>query len=154
MKKFFAILCLGLFILPAFCQELSESDVPKPVMESFQAKYPKVVKSVWEQSKKGDYKVRFSETGAAKAKAIFTAEGEWQRTETRLKGSELSEKISAYLLENYKGFGLKAAFLVEQKDKEPLFQLKVVNKSDETMKKLIFDKEGAFVKEAGRRSRR
>ena len=87
MKKLVYLLSALLAVMA--CHEVYKA--PKPVQDSFEAMFPGATNLDWEKEM-GLYKAEFDHDGHEK-EAWFSAEGEWSRTETEVRLSEVPETV-------------------------------------------------------------
>ena len=112
-------------------------NVPAPVKESFEKKFPNTVVKKWDKED-GGYEANFTSNGKTMS-ATFDASGNWKETETDIKVSELPAAVSSYIKTNYDGATIKEAAITETA-KGKMYEAEVKGKD------LLFDMQGKFLK--------
>ena len=130
---------------------IDESAVPSVVVDAFKAKFADASNSKWKQTKKGNFKAAYK-NGEDKVEAIFSPDGTWKHTRTNLADANIPATITSHVSSNYSGYELKKVVLHDNagKGKQYLAHLK----KDEEKKKLVFNADGSFKKEAEKKRKK
>lgn len=94
MKTFFQSLFI-LLILPMMfisCGISQEGEIPKAVIEAFEAKYPNEKSPSWSVDSHGYFEAKFKKDGES-FRADFDKSGSWIETENDMKFSDLPEAV-------------------------------------------------------------
>lgn len=143
MKSFIITVAAVMFIATAsYSQKIEESKVPTAVKAAFKNKFPQAVKASWEMEKK-DYEVNFS-LDNRQLSANFSPVGKWLETETAVELSKLPKAVSGALAEQFAGYTVKEADLVEAPGKAAVYEVDVV-KGKESLE-LQFSEKGELLK--------
>lgn len=122
-----AILAIGLMA------SAQKNALPEAVQKTFEEKYP-MATDVKTKAKKDEIRIRFENEGNA-TMAVFTADGEWQSTQTTLKHKNTPEKVAATLEKKYADGSYSSVLFVEKKSGDMYYKVSV------DMPKAIFNLE-------------
>ncbi|MDJ1481841.1 PepSY-like domain-containing protein [Cytophagaceae bacterium YF14B1] len=154
MKKTIFLLLFTLFagITITNAQDLTEKDVPSPVMTAFKQKYPSATDTKWKKTKNGKLEADFK-VSDKKAEAKFSPEGVWLESKQRIGKAQVPAKIIDYVKKNYAGYEIdKTEFQEESKDNKKEYE--VVIKKDQIKEELKFDAQGNFVKKKDKKDKK
>ena len=146
MKFIYLILIVLLItsIVTAQEKKISESEVPKVVVDSFRIKYPEVKTIRW-VSEDNNYEVTFKLEGI-KYEANYSSKGEWIETARTFKKLELPDSVKTTLQSgDYAKWKIISLQKVETPEYKLLYMVEV-SKNKES-KELYFTPEGVLVKE-------
>ncbi len=101
------LLCAVLMSISAYAQTVTAAQVPGPVKKSLVTKFPKATGVEWEKSA-ANYEAQFT-NGNDWTTALFTATGEWIKTEVSLDTEELPATLKTAVVKNFKGFEVTSA---------------------------------------------
>jgi hypothetical protein len=138
MKKYFAILSIGLSFTSVNAQQIKESEVPSSVKASFAKMYPQVKKTTWDKEN-NQYEASYV-NGQNKGSVLFEANGKWSEREVVIPTSQLPLNALQYLKKQYKGQPLKAAAKITKSNGEVQYEAEIPGEE------LFFTKEGLFIK--------
>jgi hypothetical protein len=105
MKKIFFISITAFItsVSSGFAQDITQSEVPSVVVNSFQKTFPKAVEVEWEL--KGDkYKVEFETGFDVDHSAWYTKEGTLTKHKEEIAQSALPKTVVSAINANYKGY--------------------------------------------------
>jgi hypothetical protein len=102
MKKIILLTLALLSTLISFAQDLTNTEVPSIVLNTFKQKFPKAVDVEWELKNKV-YKVEF-ETDRQDHEVWINGDGSIVKHKQDLKASDLPKDVTASIALNYKGY--------------------------------------------------
>lgn len=124
-------------------QDLSMSDVPSNLTDSFQQAYPDVTDIEWEMDGM-NYKVEFDKD-RMEHEIWYNKDGQTVRMEQELTESDLPEAINLAIKSKYDGFSIDSVEMTEM-DGKKTYEVEL-EKGWDTEKKVVFDSDGKVVKE-------
>jgi Putative beta-lactamase-inhibitor-like, PepSY-like len=132
-------------------KRIKEGDVPKPVIEAVQKKYPKAKMTEFEQDvAENVFEIRV-ETADETVTVSISPDGKIREEETRIKADALPADVKKGLAGSKYGKGtvkrVERVIRDEQAD-EPLYEVVVALNGSKT--EVVMDKSGAITKEAPR----
>ena len=101
------LLCAVLMSISAYAQTVTAAQVPGPVKKSLITKFPKATDVEWEKVA-ANYQAQFT-NGNDWTVALFSATGEWQKTEISLDTEMLPATLKTSISKNFKGFETTSA---------------------------------------------
>ena len=143
MKKIVLLFsaCL-LFSLLGFTQKVTPEDVPIPVKQAFEIKFPAAVDVHYEFEIK-DYKIIFHDKDVRRS-ANFDPTGKWLKTVTEIKESDLPKEVSASVTRDFAGFRISEVTKVEILDKGFIYEMDL--KKDTELYDVQFSPKGDVLK--------
>jgi hypothetical protein len=121
MKILNLIIILSLFLVAGCTEKKSVS--PSPAAKtSFESRFGKDGSVKWELSADKSYIASLTISGHP-AKAYFSEDGKWIKTETEFLSSELPAVIIKTVLGAYKGSTISKSLLVDELNKELVYRL-------------------------------
>lgn len=112
MKKLFLLATLLLTISPIFAQTLKDSEVPKPVIKTFTAKYPKAEGTEWTKNKElYEAKVMVDSNTVV---ASYDEKGNWIQTLTSQAFSNLPITVIVTVATKLEGQRISDSFKLEE----------------------------------------
>ena len=129
---------------------VKESDVPKPALEAVKKKYPKATaKHFAREEEKGKvvYEVTIDDEGK-KIDVTLSPEGKILEEEETIPADALPAEVKSGLdASKYKGWTIKKAerIVLEEKDTEPQYEVKVVQSGGEGRAEVKLDKSGKIL---------
>lgn len=112
MKKLFLLATLLLTISPIFAQTLKDSEVPKPVIKTFTAKYPKAEGTEWTKNKEMyEAKVMVDSNTVV---ASYDEKGNWIQTLTSQAFSNLPITVIVTVATKLEGQRISDSFKLEE----------------------------------------
>jgi hypothetical protein len=118
---------------------LNAQNVPSPVSEAFQKKFPNTAVKKWDKEDL-NYEANFTKDGKTMS-ATFDANGKWLETETDIKVSELPASVTEYINTKYNNAIIKEAAIINNPQRKKMYEAEVKGKD------ILFDEKGRFVKE-------
>jgi hypothetical protein len=137
------LLTAVLFAAGAKSQKIKESDVPKPVISTFQNKFKGAKVEKWEKEKDGNYEAEF-DWNKVETSANFNAEGKLLETEQEISVTSLPKTVSDYVTKNYAGHKISEAAKITDSNGKTMYEAEVKKGKEEF--DLIFDADGNFIK--------
>ena|SRR5690348_10596426 len=138
MKYVFFLLSAGFWMLQANGQTRKESEIPLPVKNAFEKKYPHT-KASWD--KEGvNYEANFRQDGKAMS-AVIDKNGTIVETETTIPVTDLPTTVKAYIEKHYAGVKIEEAARIVKANGDINYEAEVRHKD------LVFDANGKFIKE-------
>lgn len=117
--------------------------VPELVKDAFKAKFPDAEEVEWGMESAKEYEAEF-EQNEKKMSANFDMNGKWLVTETVISEKELLANILNALENEFHGFMIEKAEMIEEEGKALLFEIKL-EKGEQTAK-AILNASGQFIK--------
>ena len=138
MKKYFAILAIGLSFTAANAQQIKQTQVPSSVRASFAKLYPGAKHPTWDKEN-SQYEASYV-NGQVKGSVLFDADGKWSEREVAIPTNQLPRKSLQYLQKQYKGQLLKGAAKITKSNGEVQYEAEIPGKE------VFFTKDGLFIK--------
>ena len=108
MKKITLILLCAVFMsISAYAQTITAAQVPGPVKKSLITKFPKASDIEWEKVS-ANYQAQFT-NGNDWTVAIFSATGDWIKTEISIDTETLPATLKTAIAKNFKGYEVTSA---------------------------------------------
>ena len=143
MKKLFVtsllIGCLGTGAVMA--QDLKAKDVPDVVKTALAKKYPAATKVSWEKEN-GNFEANWGGRSGEDNSAQFSPAGVFVEYEMAIAVSDLPAAVAGYVKKHYNGASIKEAGKITSANGTVTYEAEVKGKD------VIFDANGAFVKES------
>lgn len=130
-----------LTILSASAQKIELKDVPPPVLNKFNAFYPKMKKVVWEKEG-ADFEAGFKDAKKVKTFVLINAEGNIRHVETVIKTSALPKKINDTIPKMFAGYKVGA---ISKIDASGLITYKIDVKKGKEVMKLVYADNAALM---------
>ena len=149
MKKLILIAFLGLAFCNVNAQQVSESDLPAPVLKKFKKLYPDIKNADW-SNKDDDYKAEFL-VAKAHYSVTLSEKGDIVEKKEAIAVATLPPTIGPYMSKNHKGFKLKESYKITDAKKVVTYEVhgKKVNVADKTSEEVvcIFDAKGKYIED-------
>lgn len=100
MKPHISTALIALSVLASCTQKADEADIPKGIIETFNANFKGSIVESWDKEKGGGYEAEF-ELNGVETSATFNSEGQLIETEQEIEESSLPSPVSDYLKVNY-----------------------------------------------------
>ena len=143
MKRWFLLL---LFVCATAIVHAQIRKIPAEVTDAFAARYPHAEKVSW-RDKISFFEAQFILNGFEMS-AGFNSKGDWQRTERKIKFSDLPNDVEdGFLKSKYAGWE-KGSVVEIDEDAEPITYRILVKKNDIKKKYLFFTTSGKLSREA------
>ena len=113
-----------------FGQQRKSDKVPLIVTKAFSVKFPSIQKVAWEQEDVNVYEAEYMENGQEHS-VLFDLQGNWIRTETELKNSELPTAIQNALASHFPGFKLEEVEKIEDPLLGTYYTFEIENRKEE-----------------------
>ncbi len=128
---------IALFSLLVFLSSatLFAANPPAAVLAAFKQKFPNAQDVDWSKEKNGDWEAEFELPGSPEMSAAFSADGQWQETETEIAVAELPAPIRTAL----QGKKVKEAARIEKADGSTVYEAEVGRKD------LLFNASGQML---------
>ncbi len=139
MKNLITAAAFAFIVNTASAQKVKVSEVPKPVIESFNKNFAGVNAESWEKEKDGSYEAEF-DLNKVETSATFSPDGKLLERETEISINDLPKAVSDYLAKNHPGKKIKEAAKIIDADGKIKFEAEVDKKD------LLFDEQGNFIK--------
>lgn len=139
MKHLILVLFSGFCMHCCFSQKIKSSEVPDAVKTAFAKKYPAIKNTRWE-IEDGAYEASFKDNIGAYS-AMFSKDGTFTESESGIKANELPAGVLDYMKEHYKNAEIKETAKITKADGTVNFEAGIKGKD------IIFDEQGAFIKE-------
>jgi hypothetical protein len=143
MKKVVMISAAVLLMNFAQAQKIKETEVPKPVLESFKTNFAGAKAKEWKKEENNTFEAEF-DWNKEETSATFAADGILKETEQEIKTSALPASVHDYVSKNYSAFKLTEASKITTPDKKVTYEAEV-EKGKESFD-LIFDATGNFLR--------
>jgi hypothetical protein len=114
-------------------------NIPTPVKNAFQQKFPNVQKVKWDKEK-NNYEASF-QINKVDNSLLFDANGNLLETEVEIQINQLPKGIANYINSNYKGQKIKEGAKIVDAKGTVTFEAEIKGKD------LVFDSKGTFIKE-------
>jgi len=139
MKTVLCIVSIMLVMGCADAQKVKESQVPAPVVSSFNKMYPTVKEKQWELED-GNYEAEF-DMDKSESSVTFDATGNLLETEKEIAVKDLPAGVAEYVSKNYSGATVKEASEITDAKGVKTYEAEIKGKD------LIFDSTGKFLNE-------
>ncbi len=140
MKKLFFVLGFSIAVLAVKAQDIPQTQVPAPVLNTFQQQYKNTTNVKWEK-KKESYEVKF-EAGKTKHKLKIDASGKVIKHDEDIKHTDLPAAIQKQISAQFAGYKIKDPEKIEEGGK---ITYKVELKKDNDTKKVHFNTDGTVI---------
>lgn len=120
-------------------QNVNESEIPKEIIESFNANFKGSTVESWDKENNGGYEAEF-ELNGVESSATFSSEGKLLETEQEIEESSLPNSISEYLKTNYSDKNIDEVAKITTGEGVIKYEVEI-EKAD-----LIFDDKGNILK--------
>lgn len=134
-----SVVCLTLFIVTSYGQDIKADKVPAPVKAALGKKYPEAKGMLWEKEN-GNYEANWGGKSGEDNSVQFTPSGDFVEIVQAMPVSQLPSAALTYIKDHYKGVKISEAGKVTDAKGRVTYEA-TVNK-----KELVFDESGNFVK--------
>jgi len=135
-------LCLGFSFANA--QHIKEAEVPVPVKQGFEKKYPGTKVEKWEKEG-ADFEAAF-DLNKVESSAVFEANGTFKELEQEIKTSELPKSVIEYCSKNFADHKISEAAKITDADGKVSYEAEMA-KGKEHFDALL-DQQGNFIKKS------
>lgn len=139
MKKIIGLAIFVLALNTSCSEKIKESEIPKAILDSFNANFKKTKVETWDNEKDGGYEAEFDYNGV-ETSATFNSEGKLMETEQEIEKSALPTEITEYVLKNYSGKEIEEVAKITTSEGAVMYEVEIDKKD------LMFDDKGNFVK--------
>jgi hypothetical protein len=143
------IIALNMFLsLVASSQVLTPDQVPVPVRQGFQAKFPAVKQTEWKLKSDKNYEAEFT-LKATEIAAKFDSAGKWLETETAISASQVPKAVRKTAAKTFKDYKIIERQSVQCWDQEHLiYELHLENAKE--IVKAQFAAEGTVLRQSAK----
>ena len=143
------VFLLTIISISAYSQEINNIDVPAEVTESFNKKFMRAEKTVWDIIHEKNYVADFF-MGEKNIKAEFSPKGIWIESKEIMNPKSLYRPVENFIDQEFPGSKFVYGEKITRKDKNNSFYVQIVQKmkgvKDPPVTELFFDKTGRFEK--------
>lgn len=139
MKKLALLMSAGMIASLSQAQKQPEKEIPPPVKSAFQKAYPTAKEVKWEKENE-NFEADF-EIGETDYSVLLDANGNILETEIEISADALPVNAKEYVSKTYAGQKIKEAAKITDAKGIVTYEIEIKGKD------LIFDNNGAFIKE-------
>lgn len=139
MKKHISTAIVAFTLFASCTQKVDESNIPKEIIETFNANFKGSTVESWDKEKDGGYEAEFDLNGV-ETSATFSVEGKLLETEQEIEQSVLPSSVSEYVKTNYAGKSIDEVAKITTGEGVVKYEVEI-EKVD-----LIFDDKGNLLK--------
>jgi len=150
MKLFQIIVLIATTFLPlaAPTQVLTVDQLPAPIKQAFQARFPDVKQVEWKIKADKNYEAEFTLKGTGIA-AKFDPAGKWLETESEILPSELPKPVRTTVRKQFKGYEVVETQNLQRWNEKPLiYELHLENAKE--IVKAQFSADGAILNQSAK----